>query len=157
MTSPESALLKQMNKLKEVASEDLLTEEQHGAINQIRQHREQDVRFINLYGSKDAGKTFLCWVLQRSEGWKYYPNMPEKADEPVVIYDHSDPDRMATRRLRNHANINGLATVVYVTETPAEELHPRVELSPSDSHYERIQSNWESMELPVENTSISQQ
>jgi hypothetical protein len=76
--------------------------------------------------------------------------MPDTADEPVVIYDHGDAERMATRKLRTHASINGLATVVYVTHKPAEEIYPRVELEPDKDHYETVRSNWKSLGLPVE-------
>jgi len=147
MTSPEAPLLNRMNELKQAASPELLTEAQADALAEIRDHREDDAKFINLHGPPDAGKTFLCWVLQQTEGWTYYSQMPDSADDPVVIYDHGDADRMGTRQLRTHASINGLATVVYVTQTPAEEVYPRVELNPADNHYNMIQSNWESLGL----------
>jgi hypothetical protein len=139
-----------MNALKDAAEVDQLSIAQQEAIDQILEHRDDDARFINLYGPKKAGKTFLCWALQESEGWEYHPQMPDTADEPVVIYDHGDANRMTTRKLRTHASINGLATVVYVTQKPAEEVFPRVELAPEEDHYATVQSNWESLGLPVE-------
>lgn len=150
MTSPEAPLLQRMNALKQAASPELLTEAQSAALDEICEHRGDDARFINLHGPQDAGKTFLCWVLHQTEGWEYYSQMPDSADEPVVIYDHGGADRMGTRQLRTHASINGLATVVYVTKTPAEEVYPRVELDPAENHYDTIQSNWESLGLSPE-------
>jgi len=150
MTSPNAPLLRRMNALKDAVAVDQFSTAQREAMDQIQEHRDEDARFINLYGPKEAGKTFLCWAMQKSEGWEYHPQMPDSADEPVVIYDHGDADRMATRKLRTHASINGLATVVYVTNKPAEEVFPRVELAPEEEHYETVQSNWESLGLPVD-------
>jgi hypothetical protein len=150
MISPDASLLRRMNTLKGAVAVDQLSTAQRQALNQIREHRDDDAQFINLYGRKKAGKTFLCWALRESEGWEYHPQMPDTADEPVVIYDHGDADRMATRKLRTHASINGLATVVYVTQRPAEEVFPRVKLAPEEDHYETVQLNWKSMGLPVE-------
>lgn len=149
MNSPEAPKLRRMNELKRTLSVDFLTDAQQEAMKEIMDHRSDNARFINLYGGKEVGKTYLSWVLQKTEEWKYYPQLPESAENPVVIYDHADPDRMATRNLRNHASINGIATVLYVTNKPAVEVFPRVELDPSDDHYETIKSNWESLELPT--------
>ncbi|MFC3477744.1 hypothetical protein [Halobacterium litoreum] len=150
MTSPNALLLQRMNALKDAASVERLSAAQQEAMDQIRKHRDDDARFINLYGPEEAGKTFLCWALREAEDWEYHPQMPESADEPVVIYDHGEADRMATRNLRNHASINGLATIVYVTHRPAEEVFPRVELAPGEDHYQTVRANWEALGLSVE-------
>jgi hypothetical protein len=151
MTSPEAPLLRQMNVLKEAADESLLTDAQEDAYDAILQHREDGARFINLHGSRHAGKTFLCWVLHLSEGWAYYQTGSKSVDTPTVIYDHGEPERRATRQLRNRARINGLATIVYVTEHPADELYPRVELRPGDEHYQQIADTWDDLGLDTEN------
>lgn len=149
MTSPDAPLLRRMNALKHAVAVERLSTAQRQALNQIQKHRDEDNRFINLYGPENAGKTYLCWVLQKLEEWEYHPQMPDAANERVVIYDHGDADRMATRDLRTHASINGLATVVYVTQRPAEEVFPKVKLVPEEDHYGTIQSNWKSMGLPI--------
>lgn len=149
MTSPKAPLLQQMNKLKEVASEELLTNAQKEAISKITEHKKDDARFINLHGPQYAGKTFLCWVLARSRDWVYYQALPDNPDTPTVIYDHGEQERRSTRKLRNHASINGLATTIYVTRRPADEVYPRVELQPDDSHYEKVAENWDDLGLDV--------
>ena len=150
MTSPETPLLRQMNVLKDTADESLLTDAQRDARDAILQHRQDDARFINLHGPRHAGKTFLCWVLHLSEGWGYYQTGSNDADTPTVIYDHGEPERRATRQLRNRASINGLATVVYVTKRPADELYPRVELRPGDDHYQQVTDTWQELGLDTE-------
>jgi hypothetical protein len=57
---------------------------------------------------------------------------------------------MATRRLRNHATINAVASVTYVTEQPANEVFPRVKLEPSEDHYETIAQQWADLGLSPE-------
>jgi hypothetical protein len=151
MTSPEAPLLKRSNVLKEAASDELLTGPQEQALEAIREHRNDNARFINLYGPRQSGKTFLCWVLQQSGTWEYHQANPDSVSSATVIYDHGEADRMATRRLRNHATINGVASVVYVTEKPAEELYPRIELEPSSDHYATIEDNWDSLGLDSSN------
>ena len=151
MTSPEAPLLQRMNVLKEAVDESLLTPAQQEVREEIIEHREDGTPFINLHGPRHAGKTFLCWVLQDMSEWSYNQAVSNDPDTPTVIYDHGDPDRRATRTLRNHASINGLATVVYVTERPAEELYPRVELRPDESHYEQVASTWEDLGIDTSN------
>lgn len=154
MNSPEATLLQQMNVLKNAVDESLLTSAQEEALQAIMDHREDGAPFINLNGHKHAGKTFLCWVLEEVSEWTYYQAFPNHPDTPTVIYDHGDPERRSTRRLRNHASINGLATVVYVTNRPAEELYPRVELRPGDSHYEQVAGTWEDLGLDPDKAPI---
>lgn len=155
MTSPNAPLLERMNSLKQGIDESLLTPAQQEAREAIKQHREDGAQFINLYGPRDAGKTLLCWVLQQGDEWDYYQALPKNPDSPVVIYDHGDPDRRATRELRNHASITGLATVVYVTERPATELYPRVELRPDDSHYEAVVNTLERLNIKTESDKMA--
>lgn len=150
MTSPKASLLRRTNVLKEAACEEMLTSAQEHAIKEIKEHREDKAQFINLYGPQYAGKTFLCWVLQETKDWVYYQAVSNNPDTPTVIYDHGDPERCATRNLRNHASINGLATVVYVTRRPADEIYPRVELQPGDGHYQQVAENWEHLDLNTE-------
>ncbi len=150
MTSPNATILTRMNTLKQAASGELLTDAQEAALTAIKDHREDDAKFINLHGPQHAGKTFLCWVLQQDSDWAYYQALPDNANTPTTIYDHGNPDRRATRKLRNHASINGLATIVYVTERPAEEVYPRVELSPAEEHYSEIASNWADLGLDLD-------
>jgi hypothetical protein len=147
MISPESPLLQQMNRLKDAASEAMLTDAQQEAFSEIKQHREDEARFINLHGPRYAGKTFLCWILSQSSDWYYNQAIADNPDTPTVVYDHGDPERRTTRQLRNHASIHGLATTVYVTRRPADELYPRVELKPGDEHYEQVAKNWEELGL----------
>ncbi len=143
MNSPEAPLLKRMNRLKENVDESLLTPAQIEALEKIIEHRKDGAQFINLHGPRDAGKTFLCWALQQKDEWEYYQALPDDPTSPAVIYDHGSPERRTTRKLRNHVSITGVATVVYVTERPANELYPRVEFRPEDSHYEMVESTWE--------------
>lgn len=150
MTSPNATLLKQMNTIKQAASAELLTDAQEDVLAAIKDHREDNAQFINLHGPQHAGKTFLCWVLQQDSDWTYDQALPDNADTPTTIYDHGNPNRRATRKLRNHASINGLATVVYVTDRPAEEVYPRVELDPTDDHYSEIAANWTDLGLDTE-------
>ena len=150
MASPDAPLLKQMNTLKDAVDESLLTPAQEQARDTILDHREDGAPFINLHGPRHAGKTFLCWVLHETEAWPYYQAVHEQPDNPIITYDHGDSGRRATRKLRNHASINGLATVVYVTNQPADELYPRVELRPGENHYEQVASNREDLGLDPE-------
>lgn len=147
MTSPNAELLQRMNTLKDAATDTLLTDAQVQALDTIEDYRSNSEPYINLYGPPDVGKTFLCWILQQDSDWTYYQALPDSPDSPAVIYDHADPERRATRQLRSHATINGLSTVVYVTNRPADEVYPRVELQPSDAHYDTITANWEQLGL----------
>lgn len=149
MTSPKAPLLSRMNTLKQADFEECLTDEQRGALEKIQTHREAEEPYINLHGPPYAGKTFLCWSLH-DRGWAYYQALPNRVSETKVIYDHGAPERMATRRLRNNVELNGVACAVYVTEKPAEEVHPRVELSPSATHYETVASNWDQLGLDTD-------
>ena len=151
MNSPKATLLKQANTLKETLEQDdpesMLTAAQADTLETIRQHRADGEPFINLYGPRSGGKTFLCWVLHATDEWKYHQALPESVNGPAVIYDHAESDRMATRRLRNHATINAVASVIYVTEQPANEVFPRVKLEPSEDHYETIAQQWADLGL----------
>lgn len=151
MTSPNAPLLKRSNRLKQAASTDRLTDAQQSALQEIRDHREDGERFINLHGPQESGKTFLCWVLHNEENWEYHQAIPDSVSQPAAIYDHGKADRMHTRRLRNQATINGVACVVYVTEKPAEEVYPRVNLEVGSSHYTTIQENWDELGLGSSN------
>ena len=131
----------------------MLTDVQQQALDQIQRYRRQEHQFINLYGPKDAGKTFLCWILQQNGMWEYYQALPERPRSPDVIYDHGNTRRQATRKLRNHATIHGLGTVLYVTRSPADELYPRVELSPEERHYKDVISRWKQLDLPTNDIS----
>lgn len=151
MTSPKATLLTRTNTLKDAAAEDLLTDAQQQAFDEIQAHREDGAHFINLHGPRYAGKTFLCWVLHQTPAWVYYQAMHDNPDTPTVIFDHGDPKRRATRKLRNHTSIHGLATILYVTRRPADELYPRVELNPDDRHYDQVASNWDTLGLDTTN------
>lgn len=149
MTSPESNLLKRMNTLKQVNINEHLTSAQKGALEEIRQHRDNGEPFINLYGPKNSGKTFLCWAL-REYGWKYQQASFERVTEPdvtAVVYDHGKPDRSTTRQLRNNVDLSGLSNVVYVTKSPAKEVYPRVHLSTDEQHYQTIAASWDTLGL----------
>lgn len=145
MTSPDAPLLRQMNRVKEALDKSMLTPAQQDVREAIIEHREDSEPFINLHGPQNAGKTFLCWILREEQDWGYYQAFPSDPTNPTVIYDHGKSDRESTRKLRNHASIQGLATVVYVTEKPANEIYPRVELRPDNSHYEMVASTWNSL------------
>lgn len=151
MTSPKAALLKQANTLKQALEQDnpesMLTAAQADALETIRQYRADGEPFINLYGPRGGGKTYLCWVLHATDEWEYHQALPDFVNSPAVIYDHADSNRIATRRLRNHATINAVASVVYVTEQPAKEVFPRVKLDPSEDHYETIVQQWADLGL----------
>jgi GTPase SAR1 family protein len=149
MTSPEADLLKQMNTLKQVDIRQHLTSAQKGALEEIRQHRENGEPFINLYGPRNSGKTFLCWAL-REHGWKYQQAHFQRVTEPdvtAVVYDHGKPDRSTTRQLRNNVDLSGLSNVVYVTKSPAKEVYPRVHLSVDEQHHQSIAANWDTLGL----------
>lgn len=150
MNSPKAPLLKRMNVLKKVADESLLTPAQEEARQAITDHQSDGASFINLHGPRHAGKTFLSWVLRDGTEGVYYQALPNNPDGPTVIYDHGEPERRATRQLRNHASIHQLETVVYVTERPAEELYPRVELRPGDTHYDLVAERWEELGLKTD-------
>lgn len=149
MTSPESNLLTRMNTLKQVNINEHLTSAQKGALEEIRQHRDNGEPFINLYGPRNSGKTFLCWAL-RGYGWKYQQARFERVTEPdvtAVVYDHGKPDRSTTRQLRNNVDLSGLSNVVYVTKSPAKEIYPRVHLSTDEQHYQTIAASWDALGL----------
>jgi len=146
MTSPEAPLITQSNTLKQVEFEAHLTDAQRAALTAIKNHRDAGEVYINLYGPKDAGKTFLCWALHE-DGWEYHQAFPDRVTNPAVIYDHGSPERRATRQLRNNVELQGVACVVYVTRTPAEEVYPRVQLSPSTTHYKTVVETWENLGL----------
>lgn len=131
-----------MNALKRLDFEEALTQPQHEAIDAIRTHRDHGEPYINLYGPADAGKTFLCWALH-ADGWGYYQALADGVSETAVIYDHGSPDRRATRRLRNNIDMSPADTVVYVTQSHATEVYPRIELTPSDTHYRQVAATWE--------------
>lgn len=146
MTSPESALLTRMNTLKRLNFEEYLTDVQKEALKQIKKHRNNNEPYINLHGPSGSGKTFLCWMLSE-HGWEYYQAIPDRVNSPAAIFDHGNPRRSATRRLRGKAAIEGLANVVYVTRTPAKELYPRVKLSPDEHHNQEIKHNWKKLNI----------
>lgn len=146
MTSPEAPLLTRTNTLKQADFEACLTTVQQDALQAIQDHREAGEPYINLHGPPEAGKTFLCWALQDA-GWAYYQALPDRVTETTVIYDHGSPDKRATRRLRNKAELSGVACAVYVTRTAAEEVYPRVELAPAAAHYESVAETWDRLGL----------
>jgi len=146
VTSPESPILSRMNTLKQTDFDKHLTDAQREALASIYDHRETGEPFINLHGPPEAGKTFLCWALHDDE-WDYYQALPDRVAETTVIYDHGSPDKQATRRLRNKAELSGVACAVYVTRKAAEEVYPRVELAPEAAHYERVAENWDQLGL----------
>jgi len=149
MASPEAPLLQRLNTLKQIQHQKYLTESQQEALETIKQHRDNGEIYINLYGPKGAGKTFLCWALQ-TNGWTYHQTFHNRVNNPAVIYDHGSRERRATRELRNNVELNGVACVVYVTRKPAEEVYPRVELTPSAPHYETVAATWEELGLNTE-------
>jgi hypothetical protein len=139
-----------MNALKQVEDfNTYLTEDQQDAVSAIKSHRDRGEPYINLHGPKDAGKTFLCWALQ-ADGWDYHQALPDRVSNPAVTYDHGKYNRMATRRLRNNVEMNGVACVVYVTRKAAEEIYPRVELAPATAHYQAVARNWRELGLKPE-------
>ncbi len=147
MTSPESDLLTRMNSLKQVDVNEHLTSAQEDALEEIREHRKNGEPYINLYGPRNSGKTFLCWAL-REYGWEYQQAHFQRITEPdvtAVVYDHGEPNRSTTRQLRNNVDLSGLSNVVYVTKTPAEEVYPRVKLSPDEQHQQAIAACWETL------------
>lgn len=146
MTSPEASILSRMNTLKQADFHVCLTDDQRDALETIQAHREAGEPFINLHGPPNSGKTFLCWALH-DHGWAYYQALPDDVSEATVVYDHGLPDRMATRQLRNNVDLSGVECAVYVTQKPAEEVYPRVELAPSAVHYETVADNWERLGL----------
>lgn len=149
MTLPEADLLKRMNTLKQVDIKENLTSAQKGALEEIRQHRENGELFINLHGPRNSGKTFLCWAL-REHGWKYQQAHFQRVTEPdvtAVVYDHGKPDRSTTRQLRNNVYLSGLSNVVYVTRSPAKEVYPRVHLSADEQHHQSVVANWDTLGL----------
>jgi hypothetical protein len=156
MTSPEAPLLTQMNALKQINFHEYLTDAQQTSLDAIHDHRDAGEPYINLYGPPKAGKTFLCWALQ-SEGWTYHQAIPERVNNPTAIYDHGKPDQRATRELRNNAELNGIACVLYVTRKEAEEVFPRVELAPTTAHYEAVAANWEKVGLDPEDAPTQSQ
>jgi len=136
-----------MNTLKQIDIHEHLTSAQKEALEEIRTHRETGEPFINLYGPRGSGKTFLCWAL-REYGWEYQQSYFKRVTEPnvtAVVYDHGDPTRVKTRQLRNTVDLSGLSNVVYVTKTPAKEVYPRVHLSPDEQHYQTIAGSWEAL------------
>jgi hypothetical protein len=147
-----------MNRLKDALDEPMLTPAQKDVRETIIEYREDGEPFINLHGPRNAGKTFLSWILREEQGWGYYQAYPKDPSTPTVIYDHGGSDREATRKLRNQAAIHGLATVVYVTEKPAREIFPRVELRPDDRHYETVSDTWDSLGIKYnkQNTTTNQ-
>jgi len=151
MTLPEADILKRMNSLKQVDIKQYLTSEQKGALEEVRQHREDGEPFINLYGPRNSGKTFLCWAL-REHGWKYQQAHFQRVTEPdvtAVIYDHGKPDRSTTRQLRNNVVLSGLSNVVYVTRSPAKEVYPRVHISAGEQHHRSVAANWDTLGLDI--------
>jgi len=150
MTSPEAPLLRQLNTLKQVDTyTEYLTEEQRDVFETIRSYRENGEPYINLHGPKSAGKTFICWALQEGD-WAYHQALPDRVNNPAVIYDHGEYERMATRSLRNNVEMNGVACVLYVTRKVAEEIYPRIEFNPSTAHYKAIANNWDQLGLDPE-------
>jgi len=149
MTLLEADILKQMNTLKKVDIKEHLTSAQKDALEEIRQYRENGEPFINLHGSRNSGKTFLCWAL-REHGWKYQQAHFQRVTEPdvtAVVYDHGKPDRATTRQLRNNVDLSGLSNVVYVTKSPAKEVYPRVHLSADEQHHRSVAANWDTLGL----------
>lgn len=142
MTSPDSPLLQRVNTLKQAASYDLLTDAQQHVYDEIEAYRHEGKPRINLYGGSNVGKTFLCWVLHCQEPWRYYPRMVDRVDSPTVIYDHSSAEREATRKFRTNIKTNSIRTALYVTQVPAAEIYPRIELDPQQDHFEALQETW---------------
>lgn len=140
-----------MNTLKESINSDFLTDAQQEAYERVEMYREEGHPRINLHGPRAAGKTYLCWVLAASAIWSYYPVMPGRARSPHVIYDHGTIERMSQRQFRNNIQINSISNAVYVTEKPADEIHPQVGLNPGEDHYEQIAQVWNELGLDPDN------
>lgn len=147
MTSPSAPSLQRMNKLKRAVSEEYITPEQQRALKEILNYRQKREPYINFHAPSNAGKTFLAWVLSSKRGWGYYQSFPDEVSETVAIFDHGKCDRNSTRNLRRRSRLNGLATVLYITNKPATEVYPRVTLDSSTEDYSTMKSNWKKLGL----------
>jgi len=141
MTSPKAELLCDSNLIKNNLSEDLLTSEQRRVYAEIKNSVRAGERRINLTGPPGVGKTVICWVLAAQEDWQYLSDMEMDPDHRSVIYDHGSPKRKATRRIRAKMDLHNISRVIYVTREPAEELYPRVTLSPGPDHADKIEQS----------------
>jgi primosomal protein N' len=141
MSSPDAPVLAERNLVKRNLSVTLLTDQQKKAYEQIQQHRADGRRFINLHGPTGSGKTIVGWVLQATDDWEYLTSIDQKPSSQAMVVDNGDGSRQATRRLRNKAELHKVQHVVYITASPASELHPRVRLGGDDDHRKAIEAS----------------
>jgi len=114
-----------MNLIKERADEGWLTDSQR-EVYQVILERWLTQPFVNLWGPRGAGKTFLARLLAKCRGYAYVHNLAEAPQNtPQVVLD----DAEYSRALRPLARSLGLGRVLLITETPVREAMPKVELT----------------------------
>ncbi len=119
-----SLYLMWVNLIKEKAAETWLTDSQRAVYETILEHWETQP-FINLYGARGGGKTFIGRLLARERGYAYVQALGEApAGTAQVVLDDAAYDRM----LRPLARELALGRVILVSERPVREAMPKVEL-----------------------------
>jgi len=120
-----SLYLMWINLIKEKANEEWLTKSQREVYRAILE-RWQSQPFVNLYGHRGVGKTFLAHLLAKHHGYVYVHDLAQAPhNAPHVILD----DANYNRALRPLARTLGLGRVLLITETPIREAMPKVELA----------------------------
>ena len=133
-----SLYIEWMNTIKEKSQESWLTDSQKHIYDAIlKKWRAQP--FINLYGDEGIGKTFVCQILAKENGYGYFQNISDAShDCPQVIIDDAVYDRV----LRTRARELGLGRVLLISTSPVfEEALPKIKLVLGEKDVIQFQAN----------------
>jgi cytidylate kinase len=125
-----------INRIKENADEDWLTDSQREVYERILS-RWQAHPFVNLYGPSGSGRTFIARLLVKKHGYVYTHDIgdaPRNADQVIV------DDAHYSRTMRLDARAKGLKRVLLITSRPVREAMPKVELQLDEKDVRQFQA-----------------
>ncbi|MFW6116685.1 MAG: hypothetical protein ACOC6F_03065 [bacterium] len=131
-----SLYIEWINRIKEKADEEWLTDSQREVYESILSHWKAHP-FVNLCGPSGSGRTFIARLLAKEHGYAYTHDIEEAPpDAAEVIVD----DAQYSRTMRLVARAKGLGRVLLITSRPVREAMPRVELELDDKDVRQFQA-----------------
>jgi hypothetical protein len=133
-----SLYIEWLNTIKEKSQGNWLTESQKHIYDGIlKKWRAQP--FINLYGDEGMGKTFICQILAKENGYFFTHDITNASSNcPQVIIDDAIYDRV----MRTKASQLGIGRVLLISTIPVlEEAMPKVKLELGAKDIIQFQAN----------------
>lgn len=140
-----SCLLVLVNRLKAEANQAMLTDTQGSAYTAVMEYWRFPRR-INLYGPPGSGRTFLAWVISKSEETPYYVSIEElrSATHNVskAIIDNVSATEREVRDLLAKLQLRRTHTALVITDRPVNLGLAEVELSaPTSNDFDVVYHN----------------